>query len=471
MAIPSTTRKPGQFHEFDLVTGAGGLTPLPNPVLLIGTMGAGGSATANEFVEVNDEAEGDLLFDAGFETALMVRKAFETGKRIGIMPRLFATGLADPAGTAALFTMTVTGGPAAQAADIVFRIAGRTIRAGISAGDSDTEVAEAIVAAIDEVVGLLPVTAANVLGVVTLTTRWTGVTGNDIVVTVDALGLSGLAIAVVATVPGVGVTDPTVALDNSLAQYFESKVIANHLAADVAILEAHQAEAWAAAAKRWNHAFLAETGTLATANTLATTSDDERIQVISYEDSPALPSEIAAAVAVAVSSQEQANFNWDSFEIPIALPPDASVYTDTEIESALAAGSTPLAPNDARDITVIIRLITTKTTEGGNPFENAKDLSTIRGLVAVVRQLDITYAQQFAAANKSEQVIKRQRSVGYRLLKLFEDDGVLQNVDALFPQLIFKGDPGVPTRVLGNVPESVIQNLHQTVFTHVLFVE
>ncbi len=470
MAIPSTIRKPGQFHEFDLVTGAGGLTPLPNPVLLIGTMGAGGSATADEFVEVTDEAQGDLLFDAGFEAALMIRKAFETGKRIGIMPVLFAAGLADPAGTAALFTMTVTGGPVAEAADIVFRIAGRTIRAGVSKDDTDTEVAEAIVAAINEVVGLLPVTAANVLGVVTLTTRWTGVTGNDIVVTVDDVGLSGVAVAA-ATVPGAGVTDPTTALDNSLAQYFESKVIANHLAADIAILEAHQDDAWAPAAKRWNHAFLAETGTLATANALSTTSDDERIQVITYEDSPALPSEIAAAVAVAVSSQEQANFNWDFFEIPIALPPDASVYSDAEIESALAAGSTPLAPNDARDTTQIVRLITTKTTEGGNPFENAKDLATIRGLVKVVRQLDVTFAQQFKGQNKSALVLKRMRSVAYNILKLFEDDGVTQNVDELFPQLIVKSDPAVATRALVNVPESIIPNLHQIVFTHVLFVE
>ena len=471
MAIPSTTRKPGQFHEFDLVTGAGGLTPLPNPVLLIGTKLAGGSAVDDEFVEVTDEAQGDLLFGAGSELALMVRKAFETGKRIGIMPVLFGTGLAIPAGVAALFTMTVTGGPVAEAADIVFRIAGRTIRAGVSKDDTDTEVAEAIVAAIDEIVDLLPVTAANVLGVVTLTTKYAGVGGNDIVVTVDDLGLSGLAIAVVASVAGTGITDPTVALDNSLAQYFESKVIANHLAADVAILEAHQDEAWAPAAKRWNHAFLGETGTLATANTLATTSDDERIQVISYEDSPALPGEIAAAVAVAVSSQEQANFNWDSFEIPIALPPDASVYSDTEIESALAAGNTPLAPNDARDITVIIRLITTKTTEGGNPFENAKDLATIRGLVKVVRQLDVTFSQQFKGKNKSAQVLNRMRSVAYNILKLFEDDGVTQNVDALFPQLLVTQDPGVATRALINVPESIIPNLHQIVFTHVLFVE
>lgn len=470
MAIPSTIRKPGQFHEFDLVTGAGGLTPLPNPVLLIGTQ-LGGSAANDEFVEVSDEAAGDLLFVAGSEIAIMVRKAFETGKRIGIMPVLFAAGIADPAGVAAEKTITVAGGPAAEAADIVFRISGRTIRAGVNADDTDTEVAAAIVLAINEVVGKLPITATSAVGVVTLVARQTGVNGNDIVVTVDDVGLSGQTAVVVASVPGVGVADPTTALDNSIAKYFESKAIANHAAADVAILEAHQDEAWAPAAKRWNHAFLAETGTLATANGLSTTADDERIQVITYEDSPALPGEIAASVAVAVSSQEQANFNWDFFDLPLALPPDASVYSDTEIESALAAGSTPLAPNDARDTTQIVRLITTKTTEGGNPFENTKDLATIRGLVRVVRQLDVTFAQQFKGVNKSLQVLNRMRSVAYNVLKLFEDDGVTQNVDALFPQLLVDPDPNIKTRALVNVPESIIPNLHQIVFTHVLFVE
>ena len=48
---------------------------------------------------------------------------------------------------------------------------------------------------------------------------------------------------------------------------------------------------------------------------------------------------------------------------------------------------------------------------------------------------------------------------------------ITQNVDALFPQLLVATDPAVPTRALIHVPESIIPNLHQIAFTHVLFVE
>ncbi len=474
MAIPSTIRKPGIFHEFDLVSGAVGLTPLPNRVLLVGELLGGvgpGSAVADVFQQIFDENQVDLLFGEGSVAALMCRKALEAGRRIGVQPELYCAGIADPAGTAAEWTITVGAGTAAEGADLVFRIAGRTLRAGVSKDDDQDAAATAILAAINANLANLPVTAAVVANVVTLTAVNTGLNGNDIVVTVEDVGLSDLTVTPAVTIAGVGVADPTTALDNSLALYFETKAISTHLAADVTLLKAHLDDAWAPAAKRWTFAFMGETGSLATANTLSAAADDERICIVTYEDSPSLPSEIAAATAVAVSSQVQPNFNWDGFELPLFVPPDASVYSDTEIESALAAGSTPFAPNDQRTTTTIVRLITTKTTEGGNPFENAKDLSTMRGLITVVRQLDVTFAQQFRAVNKSPQVIKRMRSVAYSVLKLFEDDGVTQNVDALFPQLLVTPDATVKTRALVNTPESIIPNLHQTVFTHVLFVE
>lgn len=473
MAIPSTIRKPGQFHEIDLVSGAVGLTPLANRVLLLGEFLGSGSATADEFVQIFDENQVDLLFGQGSVAALMCRKALETGRRIGVQPEIFCSGVADPGGAAATRTITVTPAAAAAAADIVFRVAGRTLRAGISLGDDEQAVAQAIVDVIKANLANLPVTAARVLGVVTLTAVNTGVNGNDIKVTIEDVGLSGLAIVAANAIVGVGVVDNTVALDNSLSLYFETKAISNHALADIPILQAHLDLAWAPAAKRWNFIQVGETGTLATGNTFATTADDERIQVVTYEDSPSLPSEIAAAQAVAISSQAQPNFNWDGFELPIFIPPDASVYIDSEIEAALAAGATPYAPNDQRTATTIVRLVTTKSTEGGNPFENAKDLSTIRGLVTVIRQLDITFSQQFKAQNKSQQVIKRMRSVAYGVLKLFEAEPnpVVQNVDALFPQLLTLADPNVATRALVTVPESIIPNLHQIVFNHVLFVE
>jgi len=52
-----------------------------------------------------------------------------------------------------------------------------------------------------------------------------------------------------------------------------------------------------------------------------------------------------------------------------------------------------------------------------------------------------------------------------------EDIEVVQNVDDHFPELIVETDTVVATRAVISVPESIIPNLHQIVFKHVLYVE
>lgn len=470
--LPSTTRRPGRFHEFDLASTARGLVPLDNRILLIGVMGSG-TATADDFFEIFDELQSDTLFGVGSEITLMVRKVLEAANLLGFAPAIFATGIADPAGTAAQITLTVTAGSAAVNADIAFTIAGRKFLAGVTAGDDQDAVALALKTAIDGNLADLPITAAVVTNVCTLTANQTGVNGNDIKATIDDVGLTTLVITPVASTPGAGNALITTALSNSLPVYFETKAIANHLAGDITVLKTHMASAWLGDAKRWNFAFLAETGSLGTGTTLASGSNDERILVKVYEGSPQLPGEIAAMCALEVSARELPNFNWDGQTLPCALPPDSDVFTTTEIESALAAGASPLRPNDQRTTTEIIRMTTTKTLEGGNPFDRVADLAVMRGLVFTTRQVDVAFGNQFQAVNKSIQVIKRMRSVAYRVLKSLETfgTGVTQRVDELFPQLIVEPDETVATRANISLPESIIPNLHQIAFVHVLHID
>ena len=341
----------------------------------------------------------------------------------------------------------------------------------MSVADTISEMALAIKAAVDEKLELVQVTVGVLVGVVTLTLTNTGVNGNDLKVIVDDVGLTGTALTAAAAVPGVGVADPTTALDNSLAKFFEVKAIANHLVADVTILKTHLDAAWAADEKRWCFAFIGENGSLATANGLATPANDERLCFGTYEDSPSMPGLIATALATTVSARELPNYNWDDHEIPLAAPPDSAVYTKDEIEVALAAGSTPIFPNDARDESIIGRMITSKTLEGGNPFERVKDLATMRGLVYTTRQLETAFSQKFQAENKSELVLRRMRSVAFEVLDDLEELGVVQNVDELDPQLLVESDPIVSTRAVVSIPESIIPNLHQIVLKHVLFVD
>lgn len=468
-SIPTTTRRPGNYHELDTTSSSQGLQPLENRVLLAGIMNpAGASAIADAFVQVFEESVADALFGVGSEIALMARKALEVGRRIGFQPEIWATPVAEPAGTAAIHKLAVAAGLADAADDIVFRIGEELFRASVSAGDDQDAVALAMKAVVDAKLTKVPVTAA-INGVnaneVDLTQNFKGVNGNDLKIIVDSVGQTGLTITPSTPTPGVGSSVLTTALDNSLAKFFETLAIANHLAADVTALDVHHAAAWAPGAKRWVFSFVGENGTLATCNALALPAD-YRQQFISYEESGSTPGQLATALAVMVSAHEQPNANWDGFELPLGYPPDSAVYSHPEQESALAGGSTPIVPNDARDKALCVRMVTADST-----LENLKDLAILRGFVYVIRQLDAAWESKFKGLLKSDKVIRRMRSVALVVLLELEERNIVKNVEKLFPLLIIEPDQAVSTRAVASIPESIVPNLHQSVIKHVLYVE
>jgi len=472
-SIPSSLREPNQFHEIDILSAAQGLVPLDNKVLLVGTQNSAATATANEPNQVFDEEQADLLWGQGSELALMARQALAVGRLKGFQPQIWGVGVADPAGTAAIHKFTVAAGTATAAGDIVFRIGNVSFRAGVSIGDDQDAVALAMKAAVDEKLKLIPVTAAingTNANELDLTFTYTGVNGNDLLLNVDDVGLTGMSVSVSAPTAGVGATTLTTALANGLTGDYECVAIANHASADVTALNTHLDAAWDAAQKRWRHSFMAETGTLSTATTLAGSADDHRQQIASYYNCPNWPGEIAASLAVAVSAREAPNYNWDFDEMPLGMPPDADAYTSSEVETALAAGVIPLRPNYNGSISEIVRMVTTKTTENSAPFENAKDLATIRTLIYTIRQIDAKARSQFKAVNMSARVLKRLRSVILNVLDQLEEVEYIQNVEALQDLLVVEADATVATRAVVAVPVNPVPNLHQIVFKHTLFV-
>lgn len=471
-SIPSTVRRPGNFHTQDFTSSAQSLTPLQNRVLLVGTMNpTGATATAEVFVQIFSEAQADGLFGIGSELALMCRKSLQIGRLIGFQPEIWASPIAEAvAGTQAVHTITVANGTAAVAGDIVFQIGEKVFRAGVSASDDQADVVASIKLAIDESLELVPVAPTAAANVVTLTNHAKSINGSDLKVLILDAGLTGLSITAAAPTAGVGVPDISGALAASIAKFFECVALANHSAADITILKTHLDLAWGPGEKRWLFGFVGENGTLGTGNALAVTND-HRICIGTYEDSPSMPGLIAAEMATIVSAREQPNYNWDEHRSTLAAPPDASVYSAPEIEAALAAGTTPFVPNDARDGSEIVRLITTKTTESGNPFERVKDLATVRGFVYTTRQVDIAYSQRFKAVNKSKQVIKRMRSVAFGVLMELQELGVTQNVEELFPQLLVEADSLIATRSVTSLPNNIVPNLHQNIIKSVLFTD
>lgn len=183
--IPQQLRVPLFYAEMDNSQANGSATGI-RKALGIGQKLAAGSATVNVPYIVASVAQAIALFGRGSMLARMVEK-YRANDNYG---ELWCIAVADNgAGAAATGTTTVVG-TATAAGTVPLYVGGQRILAPVLVGDTATVVATSIVAAITAAADL-PVTSANVAGVITHTCRWKGPTGNDITQTDCFAGSAG----------------------------------------------------------------------------------------------------------------------------------------------------------------------------------------------------------------------------------------------------------------------------------------
>lgn len=475
--ISTSLRRPQTFHVFTYQQGGRSLVPLPQRLLLIGTM-KGGTAVAGTIYQVNDPQETDALFGVGTQLAMMCRKAFETCGFLGQGPAIYATGLAEPGGGAAhTQTFTITG-PATASGSLVVRIAGRTLNIGVASGDTATTIATALSAAIGALKVFLPLTAAPAAGVVTTTHVVKGVGGNDVVFEVISVP-AGVTCVTAQGVAGAGISDETAALAAAAGPDYDVIALENHASADITLAISHVATAWGPSEKKWRWVLLAETGSIGTVTPLATAANDRAISVIGCRGCKSLPGEIAAAAGVALLSKTRPNGNWDGQRLPLFPPDDANELTNTEIETLLAAGVTPLKPIvDPQTRVVqpgvvkIEKFVTTATTVSSQPFEALRDIAVPRTGAFIARQIDASFAAKFGAQANPDGVlldddaVPKVRDMISNILYTSQDGKILKNVDNDIQALVVEPDNSAPGRLNADVPYTVVLGLHQVALVH-----
>src|SRR5690349_17832385 len=207
--IPANLRLPGVFIEVD--PSKASRSDDPGRIILVGQMLATGTATANVPVPVTSVADAKAQFGVGSMLASMV-DAVRQADPFGL---LWALPLADAGGAvAATGTVTVTAAPSAPGV-IPLYISGVSVPVAVAGTETVNQTAAAIAAAVNANLDL-PVSAAAVAGVVTLTARNKGTLGNDIDVRYAWLGNAGgeaLPTAYVGAIVAMagGTTDPTIA--------------------------------------------------------------------------------------------------------------------------------------------------------------------------------------------------------------------------------------------------------------------
>lgn len=464
-SVPTSLRRPGADPEFQFVQSASLLTPLEQRVVVIAES-KGGTATVEEPIQVFSEADADTKLGTGSFAALMARMAFATAKLKGSTPEIWACPIAEPGGgTATQETITVTV-TTAQAGTIVLQIAGRTVNVGVSAGDSANTIASAIQSAIAAMVTTLPVTATVALGVVTCTSVTKGVNGNDVVYTVVSKP-TGVTIALAQSVAGAGAASISNALAALYDQRYHATAISNHTTTDMAALILDRANAWSYTQKNFRFHFTGCTASLATAQALQAAANDFGCVVVSAEQCPALPGELAIATAVAEFAREAPNANLDGDVLPLAQPPASYAYTDAEIESALNGGVTPLTPSGS--FMQIERLVTTQITYNGVPFEPLRDLAYPRTAAYLAEEVDDAFSAGFKQQVETDAVLKAARSVIIDVQRAAEDLGYIKNVDDHLGEISCEYASSPAGRLVATNPFEVAGPLHQGVFENIMY--
>jgi phage tail sheath gpL-like len=475
--IPSSLQ-PKTLHRFMYLLGGRSLVPLPLRIALVGIMDSTGSGVAGTVYDITDVNDAEEYFGVGSELTLMVKKALETCQMLNRGPAISAVGIADPAGTAATYTLTWAG-TATEGGYAYFEIAGRKFAVNVASGDLAATVATNAEAIIDAAVHDLPCVAGVAGAIVTLTHNHTGENGNDVEVTAGRQP-AGLTLTAAAAVVGVGVTDITASLNALAGIDVDGIAIANHKAADITDALAHIADMWDPAEKKWRWIFLGERGSVATATALASAANQTAIVVGNCEDSPSLPGEIAACLCAAVFGRERPNAGYNKLRVPLYPPPMAQAFTTTEIETALLAGVTPLSPiadvsskSLLEGVLKIERLVTTKTEEDSNPFTVLRDIGVSRTGAYLARQADANYSAKFGPnADDPDGVLNtddtkdRIRDMLANLLYDAQDLKIVKNVEADLSLLQIEDDELDAGRLNIDLPYTVVGLVHQLAILH-----
>ncbi len=475
--VSASLRTPQTFHTFSYSFAVPGLTPLPLRVALIGAMlTAGSTAVAGTVYEIDSPQTSDTLFGIGSELALMCRKAFETAKRLGKGPKIFAVPTAESGGVANVQTITSAGAATADG-NAIISIAGRIVTVGVRSGDAATTIGTAVLNAILANNENMPVAATAATPVVSLTHRTKGVNGIDVAVSV-LQNVAGNTLTVATSVVGTLVTDHQTALDALAPLPMDGIAFANHRAADITEINTDIGSRWSAAEKRFRWYFLGEMGSIGTATSLASSANHQAVLIASMEGCLSTAGEMAAAFAVGVFSRERPNAIYNGMKLPLSPPPAATVYTGAEVETAIAAGLTPLlavvdpfSRSVQEQVVKVVRATTTKTTVSSAPFEVLKDIGVSRTGVAIAQQIDAAYEVRFAGDDESDGAYLTDDTIGQvkdmieNILRIYEDSGVLRNVEADLVGLkcLRSATPG---RLDNEIPYTVVLGLHQIANIH-----
>ncbi|MFK0090645.1 phage tail sheath subtilisin-like domain-containing protein [Pseudomonas sp. NPDC090755] len=280
----------------------------------------------------------------------MLAAMYDAWRKADPVGEIWCLPLKASTGTAATATVTITGA-ATEAGLLNLYIGGVRVQAGVINASTPTQAATALAAQINAAVDL-PVTAVAAAGVVTLSCKWKGDSGNDISLQLNRLGKAdgeftpgGLTVVPTAFTGGVGTPDQTAALAALGDEPFEFICMPW---SDITSLDAWKlamsdsAGRWSWSKQLFGHVYSAKRGTLGTLVAAGQARNDQHMTIQAMEPGVPQPFWVLAAswaARTAVFISADASRPTQSGSMPGSDPaPPSGRFTLTERQSLLSYG-------------------------------------------------------------------------------------------------------------------------------------
>lgn len=298
--IPDDIYVPLVYIDIDNSEALTGTPALVNKVLVIGQQLNSGTATALATRRIG-ASETDM--DDAYGQGSMLSKMLKRFRNINSSTDIYALGVADLGATAATATLTVTVSTV-SAGVIYLLVDGVSVQVTVSDDDTATVIASAIVTAINDETDL-PVTASAVAGVVTLTCKWTGVTGNDIDIRYNYYDgevlPTGVTLAIVDMASGAGTPDISAIVGAIPDQWYNHIVMPYSDTASLNGLRDELVERYGPLKMMEGIAYTAMRGTFSETSTFGDARNDYLVTCMGTNKSPSSPWDFAAAYGARAS--------------------------------------------------------------------------------------------------------------------------------------------------------------------------
>lgn len=458
-SIPSTYRKPGIYSEFNIKSANRSLPANLLRVVLVGQMMAAGASLPNVAAQMFSDDQAAVAFGAGSMLHRMVMFGLATNPNVPI----FGIGVADAVSSAAAAqTVTFAGTPTAAGTFSIF-INGDRVDVGVLTTSTPTALAAGLVALI---AGLpnLPVTAANVAGVATLTAKNKGTMGNTIKLRVVATAATGATCTLGGAKLAGGATDPdSTSCYTAISTAGYEMLAAGFIdSANIAAMNNYVDFVATPVEERWTRGWIGSDASVGTSQTLAGTVGRGFIGLAAARGSERAVWEIAASAAVDDASQDDPAMPLDYDRLsPITPSPNVSdVYLRSEQEALLHNGVTPLVPTNDGQAMQIVRAVSTYTVNVlGTPDPSLLDMTTMKSMIYTAIAVDTAQEAMFPG-KFTARTPKDNDTIKYLTAKKLEKLNILRNVDDYKDEFFSEGDSQNVNQLDSRMPVPVVPGLH-----------